>query len=480
MSSADATILAAMMKNAPMLKDPGSLLGIMESLQQNVFLADTSLKLVYANGYARASIQQLGPTIQDAFNVTVDDILGGSIHRFHKDPARVERILHNPSSLPHEASFTFGEITLATRINRVTSDTGDGIGYVVAWENISDKMRIEEERQRQQAEIARMQKADRDAREQLEQKIDVLLAAVENATNGDLTQRVHFSGSDAISRVATSFNGLMDKISGSFVTITEMAQTVASAAEELSAVSARIGEVSEETAVQAGSVSSAADEVSQNVQGVALAAEQMTATISEISSNSAHASNIVANATDVARDTNDIITQLGRSSEEVGNVIKVISAIAQQTNLLALNATIEAARAGESGKGFAVVANEVKELAKETATATEDISKRIKSMQDDTRTSVDAIAQISEIVEQINELQSSVAGAVEEQSITMADIGRNASEAASGSDEIARSVSGVASAADETKRGVTESLGAAENLASMALELQDLIQQFKV
>jgi methyl-accepting chemotaxis protein len=179
-------------------------------------------------------------------------------------------------------------------------------------------------------------------------------------------------------------------------------------------------------------------------------------------------------------ETNATITKLGESSAEIGQVIKVITSIAQQTNLLALNATIEAARAGEAGKGFAVVANEVKELAKQTAKATEDISQRIAAIQLNTKSAVDAIGQISEIIGRVNDISATIATAVEEQSATTSEMSRNVNEAAKGSGEVAKNITGVATAAQSTSSGATESHKAAQSLAQMSTELRELVGQFKV
>jgi methyl-accepting chemotaxis protein len=177
--------------------------------------------------------------------------------------------------------------------------------------------------------------------------------------------------------------------------------------------------------------------------------------------------------------TNTTVAKLGESSAEIGNVVKVITSIAQQTNLLALNATIEAARAGEAGKGFAVVANEVKELAKQTAKATEDISRKIEAIQTDTKGAVEAIGKIGQIINQINDLQNTIASAVEEQTATTGEIGRNVVEAAKGSNEIAHNITGVAQAAQSTTEGASETKRAADDLSRMANDLQRLVGQFK-
>ena len=177
--------------------------------------------------------------------------------------------------------------------------------------------------------------------------------------------------------------------------------------------------------------------------------------------------------------TNATVGKLGESSAEIGQVIKVITSIAQQTNLLALNATIEAARAGEAGKGFAVVANEVKELAKETAKATEDISRKIEAIQGDTKGAVEAIGQITTIINQLNDISNTIASAVEEQTATTNEITRNVGEAAKGSSQIVENIVSVATAAKSTTEGATNTQTAAQELARMAAELQRLVGQFK-
>jgi methyl-accepting chemotaxis protein len=256
-------------------------------------------------------------------------------------------------------------------------------------------------------------------------------------------------------------------------------QALASAALELTAVSQQLASNSEETSTQANIVSAAAEQVSRNISTVATAAEEMGASIKEIAKSANEAARVATSAVKVADKTNITISKLGESSVEIGNVIKVITSIAQQTNLLALNATIEAARAGEAGKGFAVVANEVKELAKQTARATEDISRRIEAIQTDTKSSVDAIGQVGLIISQIHDIQSTIASAVEEQTATTAEISRNVAEAAVGSGEIAQNVHGVAQAARSTTEGAAETRNSADELSRMAATLQQLVVQLK-
>jgi len=316
--------------------------------------------------------------------------------------------------------------------------------------------------------------------------LDAVIAPVQEAgvvlqkvAGGDLTARVEGNYHGDHARIKNDINSMGDKLSGSMSQIGQSAQMLASSSEELSAVSHQMSANAEETATQSNVVSAAAEEVTKNLQTVSTATEEMSSSIKEIAKNANEAARISTSAVKTAETTNATVAKLGESSAEIGQVIKVITSIAQQTNLLALNATIEAARAGEAGKGFAVVANEVKELAKETAKATEDISRKIEAIQGDTKGAVEAIAQISTIINQINDISNTIASAVEEQTATTNEIARNVQEGAKGGAQVAENIGSVAQAAKSTTQGANDTQTAAGELARMAAELQKVVAQFK-
>ena len=279
-------------------------------------------------------------------------------------------------------------------------------------------------------------------------------------------------------KIIEGFNATLDTVVEPLKFAANQASALASSAEELTAVSSQMASNAEETATQANVVSAASEQVSKNVTVVASGSDQMQASIREIAKSSNEAAKVAKTAVGVAENTNNTISKLGESSIEIGQVIKVITSIAQQTNLLALNATIEAARAGEAGKGFAVVANEVKELAKETAKATEEIGQKIEAIQGDTKGAVQAIGEISAIINQINDISNNIASAVEEQTVTTNEIGRNVGEAAKGTGEIAKNIGGVALAAQNTTQGANDTQKAAQALSGMAAQLQSLVSKF--
>ena len=310
--------------------------------------------------------------------------------------------------------------------------------------------------------------------------LDAVRRGLLAVARGDLTTRVPVRSRDESGQMAEALNEAVANMSEVVSGISTTARSLNASAGEMAEASTHMAAAAEETSAQAQVVSAAADQVSGNVQTVAAGAEQMGASIREIARSTNEAARVASEAVQVAERTNGTVVKLGDSSAEIGNVIKTITSIAEQTNLLALNATIEAARAGEAGKGFAVVANEVKELAQETARATEDIARRVETIQGDTTEAVDAIGQISAVIAQINDFQATIASAVEEQTATTNEMNRNVADAATGSGQIAMNISGVADAAGSTSEGVAQAQHTVTELARLSDDLAEMVGRFTV
>jgi methyl-accepting chemotaxis protein len=298
-----------------------------------------------------------------------------------------------------------------------------------------------------------------------------VIATLERVAAGDLTARAQIRGADEIADMTRALHAALERVGGAFAAIGDGVGALTSSSEKLTTVGDTLSASADDTSRQAGVAAAAAEQAGRNIQTVATGTEEMSVTIKEIAKSAAEAARVATSGVEKARRTNELVGKLGDSSTEIGKVLKVITSIAEQTNLLALNATIEAARAGEAGKGFAVVANEVKELAKETARATEDIGRKIGAIQADTGDAVASIGQITIVIAHINEIQGAIASAVDQQAATTNEIGRSLHELAQASTEIVGSVTSVSAAAKATAEYAEQTRTGAVMLAKISHEI---------
>jgi len=312
--------------------------------------------------------------------------------------------------------------------------------------------------------------------ERLREKVAVL----KRVKDGDLSCRVEVKAKDEIGELAQVIDDMIDGLASIVTEIDANSRALNTSAQGLNDASIQLEAASQQTASGAGAVTAAAQQVSSNVQTVSSSTAELTTTIIAIAQSASEAATVANTAEQLASSTHSTMSKLSESSTQIGNVIKVITSIAEQTNLLALNATIEAARAGEAGKGFAVVANEVKELAKETAKATEDISQRVHSIQQDASGTVSAINEITNVVGRINDIQNTIAISVEEHTASTNEIARNLEETSEGTAEIASNIGGVAQTAQETQNSAAQAQKSAQELSKLAENLDSLVRRFNL
>jgi methyl-accepting chemotaxis protein len=304
------------------------------------------------------------------------------------------------------------------------------------------------------------------------------MQALEKTAKGDLTINLPSDSADEIGRLASAFNQSISSIRSTLLEVADSASTLAGSAKHLSVISQSLENNAQSASSQSNSVLESSSQVTENIENVAASAEEMAVSIREIARNLAQSVKIAASAVRSAETATETIQKLGASSAEIGKVIKTIQSIAKQTNLLALNAAIEAARAGEAGQGFAVVAAEVEELAKTTSLATEEISRRIDTIQSDTRMSVNAISEIHDVISKINMFQQGIATTVDEQTLTTNEITRSIQEAAQSARHIRENMVTVAETAGSTSEGSNQTRLSANKLAVLSSDLSLLISQF--
>ncbi|MBT7609226.1 MAG: chemotaxis protein [Bacteriovoracaceae bacterium] len=489
----------------------------------NTMMCDIDGNLLYVN---KKSVETL-KTLQQFLPFPADQFVGKNIDSFHKVPSHQRKIIGDPKNLPYSAIISLGAEKLDLLLSAVFDASGTYQGPMVTWNIVTQKLMDDENlaRASQMVDLSPLNTmmADADgnliymnkvsegtlktleeflpyAADQLIGKsIDIFHKVpdhqrkiIKNPKN--LPHRAIISlGPEKLDLLVTAINDengnyLGPMVSWSIVTdkvtlvedLKISSENLTSSATLLQEISGSLSAGAEETSAQANTASAASEEVNAGVQTVASNMEEMSTAIKEITKTTNESSNISNEAMTMAQNTNTIISKLGESSMDIGNVIKVISSIAQQTNLLALNATIEAARAGEAGKGFAVVANEVKELAKQTAKATEEITSKIENIQNDSKGAVGAIEEISNAIEKINSYAGNIAASVEEQAATTSEVSRVVSEAAEGVKQINENISQVSSAATTTGENAMDAQKSADGLGDLANTLEGYIKRLEV
>jgi methyl-accepting chemotaxis protein len=505
--------------------DAARLKSMVEAMPTAVILADSSLKITYVNP---ASMKLL-KSLEAYLPIKLDQLVGQNIDVFHKNPAHQRNLLSDPANLPRKAQIKVGPEILDLLVSAIRDKDGKYSGPMVTWSIVTEQVARENEVARIQSMMENLPInvvfADRDSKirymnpatvrtlktiehllpvpvEKLkDQSFDILHKQPEMQRRivGDPRNLPHKAkiklGGETLDLLVSAITDAKGEYIGPMITwavvthqvkmaddferdVKGVVQIVTSAATQMQASSRNLAAASEETARQSQVVAAASEEATTNVETVSSAAEELSMSIAEIARHVQEASSMTSMAVVEADRTNVTIKQLGDSSNEIGQVVKVITSIAQQTNLLALNATIEAARAGEAGKGFAVVANEVKELARQTAKATEEISQKINAIQSATGVAVTAIGSISDSIRKINEISTTIASAVEEQTAATNEISRNVAEAARGTSEVSSNIASVSQAAEEGGRGATDILQASESLTQESGRLDKVTTEF--
>ncbi len=502
---------------------------MIEGAPANMMTCELDGTITYLNPASVATLK----TIESALPCKVDEIVGQKFDIFHKNPNYQQDLIADPKrNFPRTAILDYSGVLLDLTATLVTDTNGEPTGVQAAWSVVTDKLEKEREAALKSSMVEgasiNMMTCDVDGvitylnpltvktlkeiESALPCRVDEIVGSKFDVFHKDISYQQGLLGDidrnfprsaildykgvklDLTATAISDANGSAIGIQACWTNVTEKLAKEQREQEIAEGIKSNAGQVSS----SATEMSASADQMSGNVQGVMSeiqktseqtnsmrsqmdevmsATEEMSSAIKEISGGAQEAAKISNEAVETAQEANSIIAALGESSAEISNVIKAISTVAQQTNLLALNATIEAARAGEAGKGFAVVASEVKELAKETRGATDDITKRVEKIQADTSKAVTSIESIAEIINRLSQIANTTASAVEEQSVTTSEMSKTIAEANAGAGEITESMEKVTTQVTEVSSGVTQNADAAKVLGELSEKLNALTKQ---
>lgn len=442
----------------------------LDGSSSSIVLLNDSGKVSYFNDAALKTFSRLeGELRKQSIRFSANDLAQTSLIDVFP---QARHVLDNAKD-SNEIRLEVGERVVQLEASPILDDSGEPLGSITEWKDITDELALEKEKQ--EAIDDELEHA-----KQLNAKVDTLLSIVDSALAGDLTREVTVKGDDIIGRMGSGVDKLLSELRDNMRYIRTSAGALSKSSETLTAAGIQIDNMARQVASEMKEVKMSTDEVNQSVDTIASAVTQMSASIKDISTSSGEATNVADQAVSIAKTTDSTVRQLSVSSNDIGNVLKVITSIAEQTNLLALNATIEAARAGEAGKGFAVVANEVKELAKETAKATEEIGKRIETIQSDSENTVSAITTISDTINKISGIQNTIAVAIGEQDATTNEISRSMQYTADNSNSIAQNITTVSAGIDNTQEEVSQLQLTAGEISQLAGDLYQRVERFKL
>jgi methyl-accepting chemotaxis protein len=432
---------------------------VLNSIQTNLFIADMELNLVYMNDKAAESLEQHRAVIKQIFRLNIEEVLGGSIHRFHRDPARVEAILRDGFKLPHSARFSFGTVTLETRINALKDESGKQIGYIVNWEDVSQAEKLERERRLREEAAA---------------------LTVSDASSGDLAAAATHCQSEELGELGQNLRELIRSYSTGMKSLQGTAKLVEDSSSKMATTADEVIKSSGSNAERVNQVTTSNTEVTDAMTAVAAAITELDQSIQDISRNATLGKETAEAASSQAENARKLVDRLESSSKDIRQVIDLIRNIADQTNLLALNATIEAARAGEAGKGFEVVAGEIKNLARETARATDQVGETIKRILGETEEVAVAIEEARRVILGVSEAQSGIASAVTEQAATTSELGGTVNMIAGNARNITESLQEVNSNIQQVQQGMEAMHGMISGFRQNSSEMKAFLGRYRL